>query len=55
MLWLILAMILILGLVGLIGSYTLVGGLIQVSLLCALVAIGINRIREVSNRMSKRN
>lgn len=52
MLWIIFAMILILGLVGLLGSYTFVGGVIQIFLLCALVAIGINRICAVSNRIS---
>ncbi len=54
MLWLIFAMILIMGLVGLLGSYTLVGGVIQITVICALIAIGINRIFAVSNRMSKR-
>ncbi len=53
MLWLIFAMILIMGLVGLLGSYTLVGGVIQIVLICALIAIGINRIRAVSNRIGK--
>ncbi len=55
MLWLIVAMILIMGLVGLLGSYTLVGGVIQIILIGALMAIGINRIRAVSNRISNRD
>jgi hypothetical protein len=42
--WVIFAMLLILGLVGFLGSYTLVGGVIQIILICALVAIAINRI-----------
>jgi threonine/homoserine/homoserine lactone efflux protein len=45
MIWAIFAMLLILGLVGLLGTYTLVGGVIQIILICALVWIGINRIR----------
>lgn len=43
--WVIFAMLLIMGLVGLLGSYTLVGGVIQIILICALVVIAINRIR----------
>ena len=45
MIWLIVAMLLIVGLVGLLASYTLVGGVIQIFLICALGAIGIQRIR----------
>ena len=45
MIWLIIAMLLIMGLVGLFTPYTLVGGSIQIFLICALVAIGIKCIR----------
>ena len=45
MLWLIFTMLLVLCLVGLLASYTLVGGVIQILLISALVALGINRIR----------
>jgi len=45
MIWAIFALLLLMGLVGLFGSYTLVGGVIQIILICALVVIGINRIR----------
>ena len=45
MIWLIIAMILIMGLVGLFAPYTLVGGIIQILLIGVLVAIGIKRIR----------
>ena len=45
MLWLIIAMLLVLGVVGLLASYTLVGGVIQIVLISTLVALGINRIR----------
>ena len=45
MIWFIIAMLLIMGLVSLLASYTLVGGVIQIFLICALVALGIKRIR----------
>ena len=45
MLWLIIAMLLVLGVVGLLASYTLVAGIVQIVLISALVALGINRIR----------
>jgi len=53
MLWLIFAMLLVLGVVGFLVPYTLVGGVIQVLLISALVALGINRVRAVSNRMRR--
>lgn len=53
MIWLIFAMLLVLGVVGFLVPYTLVGGVIQVLLISALVALGINRIRAVSNRMRR--
>lgn len=45
MLWLIIAMLLALGVVGLLASYTLVAGVVQIVLISTLVALGINRIR----------
>jgi hypothetical protein len=38
------ATLLILGVVGLLASYTLVGAVIQIVLISTLVALGINRI-----------
>jgi hypothetical protein len=45
MIWLIVAMLLMLGAVALLASYTLAGGTIQILLIGVLVAIGIHRIR----------
>lgn len=45
MLWFILAMLLITGLVGFFGSHTLVSGAIQIFVICALVVLGVRRIR----------
>ncbi len=45
MIWLFLALLLILSVVALLGSYTLIGGAIQIILICALVAMVIHRIR----------
>jgi len=39
------ALLVIIGLVGLLGSYSLVGGATLIILICALMAFGINRIR----------
>ena len=44
MIWAIFALLVILGLVGLLTSSELVGGVIQIILICALVALGIRRI-----------
>lgn len=44
MIWAIIGLLLIMGLVGLLNSSTLVGGAIQIILICALVALGIRRI-----------
>jgi len=44
MMWVIFALLLIMGLVGLQTSSELVGGVIQIILICALVALGIRRI-----------
>ena len=43
MLWAIFAMLLVLGVVGFLASYTLVGGVMQILLISALVVLGIPR------------
>jgi len=53
MLWLIFAMLLVLGVVGFLASYTLVGGVMQILLISALVVLGINRIRVVSTQIRR--
>ena len=53
MLWLIFAMLLIMGAVGFLAPYTLVGGVIQILLISALVALGIKRIRAVSSHIRR--
>jgi hypothetical protein len=45
MIWLIFAMLWIVGLAALFTSYGMVGGLIQLSVIVTLVALGIHRIR----------
>ena len=45
MLWIIFVMHLIMGVVALFASYTMIGGLIQILLISALLAIGIHRMR----------
>jgi hypothetical protein len=45
MITLVFAMLLLIGVTGLFTSYTMLGGVIQLSLVVALVALGINRIR----------
>ena len=52
MLWAIFAMLLVLGVVGFLASYTLVGGVMQILLISALV-LGINRIRAVSTQIRR--
>lgn len=44
MIWAIVALLLIVGLVGILTSSELVGGVIQIILICALVALGIRKI-----------
>ena len=44
MIWAIITLLLITGLVGLLISFELVGGVIQIILICALVALGIRRL-----------
>ena len=53
MVWLVFALLLFLGMVGLFASYALVGAVIQILLISALVALGIQRIRAVSTRMRR--
>ena len=53
MLWLIFAILLAVGVVGFFASSTLIGGVFQLLLIGALVALGINRIRAVSSRMRR--
>jgi hypothetical protein len=53
MLWAIFAMLLVLSVVGLLASYAFVGAVIQILLISALVALGIHRIRAVSNRVRR--
>jgi hypothetical protein len=45
MLWIIFAMLFIMGVVALFASYTMIGGLIQILLISVLLAIGIHRMR----------
>lgn len=44
MIWAIVALLLIMGLVGVMTSSELVGGVIQIIVICALVALGIRKI-----------
>ena len=44
MVWTIIALLLIVGLVGLLTASELVGGVVQIILICALVALGIRKI-----------
>ena len=53
MLWAIFAMLLIMGAVGFLASYTLVGAVIQILVISALVVLGINRIRAVSTQIRR--
>jgi len=53
MLWAIFAMLLIMGAVGFLASYTLVGAVIQILLISALVVLWINRIWTVSTQIRR--
>jgi hypothetical protein len=53
MLWLIFAVLLGVGVAGFFASSTLFGGVFQLILIGALVALGINRIRAVSTRIRR--
>lgn len=49
MLWFILILLVITGLTGFFGSHTLVSGVIQIFVICALVALGIKRIWRIKD------
>jgi len=53
MLWLIFAILLGVGVAGFLASSTLAGGVFQLLLISALVALGVNRIRAVSSRIRR--
>ena len=53
MLWAIFAMLVVLGVVSFLASYTLVGAVIQILVISALVVLGINRIRTVSTQIRR--
>jgi hypothetical protein len=47
MIWLILVALLIIGFVAIFASYTIVGGILLIILICALLALGIHSIRRI--------
>lgn len=47
MIWAIFAMLLIMSLVAIFASYTMVGGILLIILICALLALGIHSIRRI--------
>jgi len=49
MLWLILVLLVITGFTGFFGAHTLVSGVIQIFVICALVALGIKRIWRIKD------
>jgi hypothetical protein len=53
MLWAIFVMLLTIGFVGLLGSNGLIANVIQILLVGALVALGIQRIHALSNRLRR--
>jgi uncharacterized protein with ACT and thioredoxin-like domain len=53
MVWLVFALLLVLGVAGLLVSDAIVGGVMQILLISTLVALGIQRIRAVSTRMRR--
>ena len=53
MLWVIFAILLSVGVAGFLTSSTLAGGVFQLLLISALVALGVNRIRAVSSRIRR--
>lgn len=53
MLWLIFAMLLIMGVVSFFTSYSMLGGGVQIVLIGALGALGVKRIRAVSSRIRR--
>jgi hypothetical protein len=53
MLWLIFAMLLIMGVISFFTSYTMLGGGVQIVLIGALLVLGIQRMRAVRDRIRK--
>ena len=53
MLWLIFALLLIMGVVSFFTSYTVLGGGVQIVLIGALGALGVKRIGAVSSRIRR--
>ena len=53
MLWLIFALLLMMGVVSFFTSYTMLGGGVQIVLIGALGVLGVKRIRAVSNRIRR--
>jgi hypothetical protein len=47
MIWAILAMLLIMSLVAIFASYTMVGGILLIILICGLLALGVYTIRRI--------
>jgi len=44
MLWLVFALLLMMGMVSLFTSYSLIGGMVQIVVICAIAVFGIHRI-----------
>jgi len=53
MIWLIFAILMAVGVAGFFASSTIFGGVFQLLLIGALMALGINRIRAVSSRIRR--
>lgn len=53
MLWLIFALLLIIGIISFFTSYTMLGGGAQIVLIGALLVLGIQRMRAVRDRIRK--
>lgn len=53
MLWLIFAMLLLMGIISFFTSYTMLGGGVQIVLIGALGVLGVKRIRAVSSRIRR--
>ncbi|HVO91705.1 MAG TPA: hypothetical protein VMT22_02640 [Terriglobales bacterium] len=54
MMWIIFTLLLVLGSVGLLAPYGMIGAFIQVVMTGALVLFGINRIRVTASRIRRR-
>ena len=53
MLWLIFALLLSVGVTGFLAPSTLLGGIFQILLISALVALAVHRVRAVSSRIRR--